>query len=394
MLRHLAKLAWNRKRGNALLLLEIFFTFLVVFAVATGTLDLLGRLGSQPGFRVADVWSVTITTDASGDDFWSPEQTATMAQLLRETQSLPGVRSVAMNLSTPYDMGSRTSNVEDDQLPGGRLEMEVNEVSDDFAKVVDLEIVAGRFFDASDDGQTWRPVVIDRDLARARFGDGDPLGRSLDSEGHLRVVGVVREFRRSELSALGNYAFERVRVGNPEDRPPHNLLLRTEVGVGDDFEETLARRLHAAAPQWSFDVRPISLLRSDSLRLQMAPLVVGGLVAGFLLLMVALGLTGVLWQSMSRRTREIGLRRAIGASAAAIRRQLLAELLLLAGIALALGTVIVLQLPLLVSFLVWKEVIAALLLAIVAILALTTAAGWLPTRLATRLEPADALRYE
>lgn len=250
--------------------------------------------------------------------------------------------------------------------------MEINEVSDDFAKVVDLELVAGRFFDSSDDGQTWRPVVIDRDLARTRFGNADPLGQSLDTEGQQRIVGVVRDFRRSELAARGNYVFERVRVGNAEDRPPHNLILRTEVGVGEGFEETLSRRLHAVAPQWSFDVRPLSLLRSDSLRLQMAPLIVGGLVAGFLLLMVALGLTGVLWQSMSRRTREIGLRRAIGASAAAIRRQLLAELLLLAGIALVLGTVIVLQLPLLVSFLVWKEVIPALLLAIVAILALTT----------------------
>lgn len=121
MFRHLAKLAWSRKRGNALLLLEIFFTFLVVFAVATGALDLAGKLGSKPGFRVADVWSVTITMDASGDDFWSPEQTATMAQLLRETQSIPGVQSAAMNLSTPYDMGSRTSSVEDHDVPGSRF---------------------------------------------------------------------------------------------------------------------------------------------------------------------------------------------------------------------------------------------------------------------------------
>jgi len=137
-------------------------------------------------------------------------------------------------------------------------------------------------------------------------------------------------------------------------------------------------------------------VRSARLRGQLAPLSTCVAVAIFLLLMVALGLVGVMWQNVTQRTREIGLRRATGASASAIRRQVLLEMLLMAGFGVAIGATVVLQLPILGWFpvldggLVGSGLLAATLL----IAALTVLCGVYPSRLATAVHPAEALHYE
>jgi putative ABC transport system permease protein len=121
-----------------------------------------------------------------------------------------------------------------------------------------------------------------------------------------------------------------------------------------------------------------------------------GLIAGFLLVMVALGLTGVLWQNVTQRTKEIGLRRAKGATAHRIHRQIVGELLLLASLALAVGVAIVLQFPLLdlVGPVPPAVLTTSLLVSIAAIYLLSAVCGWYPSRLATRIQPAEALHYE
>ena len=126
------------------------------------------------------------------------------------------------------------------------------------------------------------------------------------------------------------------------------------------------------------------------------PLIVLGTVAGFLLLMVALGLIGVLWQNVARRTRELGLRRAMGATRAAICRQVLAELLVITGAAMLLGTVLVVQLPIFDVFGVFPRsiVLGAVLLAMATIGAIGLAAGLYPSWLTTRIHPAEALHHD
>jgi putative ABC transport system permease protein len=124
--------------------------------------------------------------------------------------------------------------------------------------------------------------------------------------------------------------------------------------------------------------------------------VAGGIVALFLISMVALGLTGVLWQNVTKRTREIGLRRAMGASGKQVNRQILLEVVLLATIALLAGSVIVLQLPILGAFTIVTPAAfsTGFALALATIYALTVLCGLYPSWLASRLQPADALRYE
>jgi len=119
-------------------------------------------------------------------------------------------------------------------------------------------------------------------------------------------------------------------------------------------------------------------------------------VAGFLLVMVAMGLLGVLWQTVTQRTQEIGLRRAKGASVGAIKRQILAEILVMTTFGVAVGAALAAQVVFFNPF-PWIDArvyVAGLALAAAAIYLLTTFCGWYPARLATRVEPAEALRYE
>jgi putative ABC transport system permease protein len=172
--------------------------------------------------------------------------------------------------------------------------------------------------------------------------------------------------------------------------------VRVRPGTTAAFEEKLMSQLRAAAPDWTFQSEPLELKRDESHRNYIGPLAAAGVVAAFLLLMVALGLTGVLWLNVTQRTREIGLRRAKGATVLKIQQQLVGEVIVLTTLAVLVGVAVAAQFPL---FGLYGEVppavyLAGLGLALVGIYALTIACAYVPSRLAGSVQPAEALRYE
>jgi len=186
---------------------------------------------------------------------------------------------------------------------------------------------------------------------------------------------------------------------------PNVLLIRVAPGTTAAFEEPLVKRLQAASGGWTFDVRPVAQQRHDMLQQFATPLIGIAIIAAFLLLMVALGLTGVVWQSVTQRTREFGVRRAHGATMANVRRQVLGELAVLSTLALLAAVFLVVQLPflpfntreyyLVASMASERGVFfASIALSVVAIYGLTLLCGWYPSRLATTIQPAEALHYE
>lgn len=405
MIRHLLKLVWNRKRANALVMAEIFISFLVVFALATTALFLWSNYRRPLGFDWTDVWSVAIDVGQTTDDVYTPEQVETFAQVLREAETLDRVGAAAGLLSVPYVQSSSTTVL---GPPENRLPVEINEVTDTAREALDLEVVAGRWFDRSDDGLAWQAVVLDRELAADLFGSDDPVGRWIDEEPRhasgtrperprRRVVGVVSDFRQhGELAAPNRYMFVRKRVGDPAQRPLRNLVLEMAPGTTAAYEEEILARLQAVAPHWSFVIRPMPGMRASSFRLRLAPVMVGAVVGAFLMTMVVLGLLGVLWQNVIRRTRELGLRRATGASRSDVHRQISMELLLVTTFGLALGVLLAVQLPILDLLpAVGSGLITAGLATAAGVLyVLALAASLYPGWLAGRVAPAEALRWE
>jgi putative ABC transport system permease protein len=273
-----------------------------------------------------------------------------------------------------------------------------------------LTITRGRWFGKEDDGAQYRPLVITERLARDVFGDADPIGKPLqkpgasDDSGYrtneprpCRIAGVITDFRQDgEYAGPGAYLFERQEFGAEMRLPPGNLMIKVKPGVTAEFEEKLIKRLQAIAKDWSFEIEPVSKMRESANQILLAPLIAGALVAGFLMIMVALGLTGVLWQNVTQRTKEIGLRRAKGATARRIHRQILAELLIIATAALSAGVAVIVQFPLLdlIGFISVEVYTMSVVISLAVIYALTIVCGLYPSWMATKVQPAEALHYE
>jgi putative ABC transport system permease protein len=397
MIRHLLKLAWNRKRSNGLVMIEITISFIVLFAVVALATFYSNNYGRPLGFDYRDVWTVAIDTTVSTDDTWTPEMSEQIRQLNLAVRDMPEVENAAGALVAPYDSGTMSGQLKVDSRT---IDYYVDEVTDDFKDVLGIQVVRGRWFSREDDGASPRPIVINAYFADRLFGSEDPVGKVIAAQADdpgMRVIGVVADFRKDgEFSATDSFAFRRSDLNDPKIRPPRKMVLKVRPGTTAAFEEKLVERLQQVARGWSFDVNTMADARSEALRIRLTPLVIGGLIAAFLMLMVGLGLTGVLWQNVTQRTREIGLRRVQGATEWDIHRQIIGELLVVTTLALVVGTAIVLQIPLLDPFGVVnaRDLSTAIVVSAGLIYALTLLCGVYPSYLATRVQPVDALRYE
>jgi putative ABC transport system permease protein len=396
VIRHLLKLVWNRKRANALIVAEIFVSFIVLFAVLTGAFTFAMKWREPLGFVWQNVWDVRIELEDERVRRDDPELRATIMRLVDEVQAMPQVAAVGVANTPPYAFSTSQSRHD---VNGREVEYVFDDVTDGYFDAMQLKLVTGRWFNASDDGAQAQPVVLDTNAAREFFQTEDAVGKKFqpDEKSWCQVVGVVAPFRKEgEATGEMEMVFTRVSREPGQGRLGSHLVVRVHPGTPALFEQQLVERLQRVAPSLTFRVRHMDQMRESMLRLKLAPLVAGIIIGSFLIAMVTLGLTGVLWQNVTRRTREIGLRRAMGATSGSVHRQVLAEVALLATFAVVIGSVVVLQLPILGAF---KYVTATafttgLVSALATIYGLTVLCGLYPSWLASRLQPADALRYE
>jgi putative ABC transport system permease protein len=333
-----------------------------------------------------------------------PEKLQEQFRQAREAlRSFPEVQANAGISMPPFQIGASSTDV---RFKGRSANVRYNHVTDDFKDVMRLKVVEGRWFDESDDAVNFDPVVINQQLSRELFGPESPVGKEFDPPTHpgkrektrpRRVVGVITDFRQhGEFHVPYNYMFRRWSTAHLEGTPPGNILVRLRPGTPASFSERLMAALSPVLREKTIQIEPVSQARRSHMKLVLAPVIAGALVAVFLIIMVALGMVGVLWQHVSRRTPEIGVRRAIGGTAVYIYLQISGELLLIATGGLLLGTILVLQIPLL-ELMDWMTrgifaVSLAISLAVMYLLTITS--GLYPSWLATRVQPATALHYE
>ena len=418
MTRHLVRLIWNRKRQNLLLTIEILCSFLVVFVVALFGLTFATNARAPLGFDTDRVWTVDVGrprslpgADAAANEANAAREREVFTRLLAAARELPQIEIAAGTFTAPYVNSSWGSSM---TLTDGRqMDLLYNRVTDEFVPLLSMPILAGRNFSREDAGSGTDPVLINRKMAQTIFGEADPVGKSIperpDPREHRdasepprrqkRVVGVMEDFRQHGAYSIPQLVmFDRLSLDAPNGGVPDRLLVRVKPGTTVALEQILVRRLQREAADWSFEISTMDHLRERKVNDYLMPLTVLAVIAGFLLLMVTLGLTGVVWQSVIVRLREFGLRRAAGASGVSVRRQVFAEMAVMTTFAVLAGAAIVGQAPFLPlpDGLVIDPAIftGAVALSAAAIYCLTLACGWYPSRLASRIPPADALRYE
>ena len=324
-------------------------------------------------------------------------------ELVERLRTLPGVGGVAVSTGVPLGAGlyARTPMAPVGKSlvpPGDSLAIDWRSVSPGYFHTMQIPLVAGRLFTEADDFNAPPVTVISQETARRAWGADDPLGRMLRVVGsglQLKVIGVVGDVRLTALNqdpgpAMYYSAWFR-------QWPTMDVVVRT---AGDPLTALSAvrRRVHELDPEL-----PLSNVRSMDQWLSAnaaQPRLNAFLVAVFAcvaLALAAVGVYGVLSYSVSQRTREIGLRMAMGAGRSSVLRLIVREGMLVALAGIAVGLLGALAVSRILASLLYGVPVRdpATFTGVAAVLALVAlAACAAPAWRASRVDPMVALRCE
>lgn len=394
MVKHLFTLIWNKKKQNALLLVEMLISFLVLFAVFTLLVFFFRSYKKPMNFDYEDVWVVTYSQNYESN---SPDSLATYYdQIGRLVAALPQVKEVTY-LSANYPFANST--MANGITHKGKQFGNINDyrVQDNYAKLLKMPVKEGRWFNPSDASFKSRPVVISESLRKDLFGNGKAIGELIGDgkeEDRRKVIGVVADAKlKGDYSDPGYAMFNRFDTGSY--RWNENMLVKVSPDADAAFEAKLYKTLANAMKNANVEIEHLNNKRKEKNYFALVPMIVLSIICSFLIVNVALGLFGVLWYNINKRRGEIGLRKAIGASGNSISAQLVTESLLLATLALVIGSFFALQFPLLHVFDLPAGIyMTALLLAIIFVYVLVLCCSLYPGRQAAAIYPAVALHEE
>jgi predicted permease len=317
------------------------------------------------------------------------------ALLVETAAGVRGVTAVALTSHVPLDGGVKRTTVSAGGS-GARVWCTTTTVTAPYFDALKIPVIAGRAF-GEDESRQGAPVAMISAGLAARFWPGvDPIGRQLDADGltvPLTIVGVVRDASDSSLWRDKEMSLY-VPLGPRSDPREVHLLARTS---GDPAAVLMALRQRARTldRRLKFEATPLDTV----LRLWILPSRVAAIAAAVLgclaVVLASVGLYGVLAYTVSHRTREIGIRMALGARAGDVRRLVLAEGGRLIGIGLGAGLAGAVVIGrLLRRFVFDVSALDPLTFAIVPVLFcwVALAACYFPARRASRVEPLVALR--
>ena len=392
MITQIFKIMWHRKGKSFLLLIEIFFSFMVLFATSTLLIKNILNYTTPPGFDYKDVY--TLNMERHGEEGASALEK--LKQIKRVVESFPEVQNAGFSSSNiPY------SNYVNNGMafsPEGDRSASSNYyyVEPEYFETMDMKLISGRLLEKGDIGDI-KPVVINEELRTQMFRDENPLGKRMNyGEEKYEVAGVVEYFRQGgEFSAPAGAVFQLTDFDDTSSHIPSSLLIEIKSGTSGNWQPLLVEKINMIAGNWTVELDPLSALRKDQAKFILIPAIALGIVCGFLIINVAMGLFGVLWQNISRRYSEIGIRRALGATKTSVRFQIIGEVLVLASLALFGGVLLAVQFPLLGVFNVESGIyFLAIMFSLIVIYLLVAFCAWYPSRQASAIEPAEALHYE
>jgi putative ABC transport system permease protein len=395
MFRHLFKMIWNRKKQNLLLITEMLVSFMVVFAVFTLLVHNFKNYRQPAGFEYENVWSINANNVRN---YTNNDSLMMFHQVLRnQLLSMPEIEAVSWaGNNIPFAMSTRNGMLSHNK-------MDIREVNyyttdDGYKDVLNFQLVEGRWFNRQDNGLRDKPVVITAGLKQKLFGDKPATGQLIGDPGaesqRRRVVGVIDNVKdKGDYNAAVDGLYERADTAAYSWL--NTIIVKIAPGAGADFEGKLFKTVASAMKDSNVEIEHLSDKRVSRNNFSLVPMIVLLIVAGFLIINVALGLFGVLWYNISKRKAEIGLRRAIGASSKSVSGQLVGEAMVISTLALIVGSFFAIQFPLLKLFDLAPSVyLIAWLLAIIFIYALVVICAFYPGKQAAAIHPAVALHEE
>jgi predicted permease len=399
--RSLIGVAGSRRTRDALVLAEVALA--VVLLVGSGLLlrSFSRLLDVAPGFDAERVLTAQVAlpriryaNDTSVRTMWT--------NVLARVRAIPGVHSAAITSSVPFAGVGYWSVQVQGRAPskpgeGGMQDAQPYLVSDDYFRAMGIRLVRGRVIESRDAADAPPVAVVNEEMVRRFWPNGDPVGAriSVDGTTWATVIGIVRDTRQEELGGKP-YA----QLYFPAVQAPSRQSYLVVRAAGDPAALTGAVRTAVGAldPELPvFDVQTMGeRLARNVARPRMTAMLVSvfGVVA---LALAAIGIYGVISYSVTERTRELGVRMALGAGATDVVRLVVRQGTAPVVVGLAVGLVVAWASSRVLASLLFgigtsdpvTFALATLFLGAVALLA-----AYLPARRATRVDPLAALRAE
>ncbi|HZE22746.1 MAG TPA: ABC transporter permease, partial [Blattabacteriaceae bacterium] len=428
--------------GRSIVVMQLAITMTLLIGSGLLGRSLMRVLSVDPGFRTEHV----VTIDLALPPAFAPDMKVRRVQFLNNLfsrlRALPGVEDVggtnALPLATgvssyggfavvnpqqlsaqTQDMINRTAHVnatEDSVLmkevsdfftqlfrdPSSSGQADYASVSEGYFRSLGIPLLRGRLFDDRDTMDAPHVALISESLAQEKWPNQDPLGRAIEFgniDGDLRlltVIGVVGDVREASLEKPPRPTI----YVNYRQRPQATYQFSAVVRTAGDPASVIAsarkivRDLDPDVPPSTSSFTAIFAASTSGRRFN---LVLFGIFAGTALLLAVAGIYGVLAYSVARRTREMGVRMALGASAGNVMRLVLGQAAVTTGIGVLLGLVgSFILMRFLQSMLYEVSAADPMTFAGVALLLIGVAllAAYLPARRATKVDPIVALRYE
>jgi macrolide transport system ATP-binding/permease protein len=339
---------------------------------------------------------------ATGPAYGKNAQLIALERQLQSTLSaLPGVQSVAFTSHLPLGDGDVTTGFSIVGVPADNVHREVafRNVSPNYFSTLQARIIRGRWFTDADDASHPPVVIINKQMAREYFPGQNPVGKQIATLGvnKMEVIAVINDLQEGQLDAAPrgamyfswsqfptNFFAILIRASQNEDAllgPAAVAIHSVDHGLAISHPITMTERIH--------DSPSAALHRSSAW-------VVGGFAA-LALLLSSVGLYGVIAYSVSRRTREIGVRMALGAQRSSVYRLVLSEAGKLAIFGIVVGLLSSLAATMLLRSLLFRVQSwdVSTLAAVAFVLAASTVlASFIPARRAASVNPTEALRAE
>jgi len=392
---------WTR---SALVVAQVSLAFVLLIGSALLTLSFARLLAVDPGFKPQNVLSAQFTLpdvrykeDARARTF--------VTTLLESVRALPGVTSAGATTFLPFGGNNNSSVImidgynrapgENPPVPGW------NTVDSDYFHAMGIPVLQGRAFAESDTADAQKVIVIDQFLAHKYWPKGDAIGarirRGIENDQPLctiiGVVGSVKTGNLAEQNPVGHVYFHYKQF---VPRGMH-LVVRTN-GENPQLTATIRRQILQADPEMPlFDIKTMPERVSRSVVSRRAAMILCVVFGALALVLSAIGIYGVLAYTVTQRTRELGIRVALGAQAGDVLGMVMGQGLKLAGIGLAIGIAGALALTRLMTTLLYdvKPTDPVVFISVAAALAaVALIASLIPSLRAVRIRPAIALRYE
>lgn len=384
--------------AGALVVAQVAFTMVLLISGGLFARALQRAAEINPGFDPQKLLAADFNLEPSG--YVEARQLQAQQQFVANVETIPGVSHAALAALVPMDLshmdfGSFRAAKGSDQT----VTPDANVVSPTYFATLGVS-VQGRAFDEHDLRSGGHVCVVNTALAHLLAPDGDVLGRSFpfDSGEEAMTMTVVGIVPNGKYASLGESTQPFMFLPLTQwPRAQTSLIVATSLPAGP-FATQLRDALRAVDPLLpASQVRPMT----DVLSLSLLPQRIAGMVSTALgvigLLLVAIGLHGLIAMYVARRTREFGVRIALGASPRRVRRDVMRRGTRLLVIGLGVGIALSAGCAMLISSLLFGATLAdasVFIIAAVVLAATTLFACWLPARYAASIDPAAALRSE